>query len=699
MPFDFSKNLITIVQIFVSLFILAQATIVLIQNPKSNVNRSFFLFQFCVFVWMMGMGSAYLIADESLALFIAKIGYIGVSSIPVTTYVFSSYLRNNKPNKILTSLGIILTATVAININNPFFVIGTVYYEWGNYMLLGPGGFVSVFLFVIFMSLFGRNLYLLYKRSERRKKWYFLAFIFGILSFVGAIDFFPGYEIFTKIHPLGFIFVSVFSSFMGYFIIRYSLSDVKLVLGRVVGHSIMIGLLVLIYVSVFITLSPGVKNLKDIFVNLFFFISAVYLFSLFSRVGRKLTDEIFYRDQIDFETKINLFEKELYRFQDPNKFFKEVFDFIEDSLRIENPLFILIDEKDKSWLLVKSIGQKIKTEKIPMLYKGVGVSDNKNALDIVDIKQISLADDITKEAILLSEQNGGVLLSSLYSRVGIVGFLVFGRQLSGQSYDFDTKKALKGLTGAISISWENVKLFENIEHENQLKMDFVSIASHQLRTPLTRLKWALELLSSKVQLEKDIKKIFNELVVSTDDMVGLVNQLLNVAESEKSEVMEKKNFKINPVLQDIINKKNIETSKKDILLKFNTEMSDIEAMFSVNSLKIIFETLIDNAIQYTPNGGEIDVDIKGSNDNMIEIKISDNGIGIPKDERNDIFTKFFRGNNAISLRPDGTGLGLYYARLLAEKQGGSIHFEPRNGGGTIFSILLPKSENTNNTII
>ncbi len=693
MTFDLTltTSFISLFQILVSIFILSQGIIVIIQNPYSNSNRSFFFFQFCMFLWMIGMGLGYFSTNDFYTLIFLKIGFIAVSTIPMSTYIFSSYFRSEKPKDSFVIIGTLTTLLVAINIilDNPFFIKGIIHYDWGNYMLIGPGSVLSILLFAFFMFLFGRNLHDSYIKAERRKKWYLLAFISGMLSFLGIVDFLPGYGLWMPIHPPGFIFVGVLASFMGYFMIRYNLADIKLVLGRAIGHAFTIGILAVIYILLFVFLLPGNKTTTDFIFYVTFFILGIYLFNLFIRGGKKLADEIFNKDQKNFEIKIDKFEKQLYHFENLDKFSKEIFDFIEDSLRIENPFFLIINEKDKSWSIIKPSGLKIESQKIPMQYKGAIKMSAEEDMGPIDVEEIYNFNEIIKEAISLSKENKGIMLVPLVTRSNIIGFLVFGKQLTKQSFSFKEKEALKYLASAVSISWENVRLFENIERENRIKMDFITIASHQLRTPLTRLKWALEMMSSKPNLENDIKNIVSELATSTDNMISMVGQLLGVAEFEKGEIIETSKFLIYPVINEVLSKKEGEANTKGVSIKIENKEKETEVVFSKHSLIIIVETLIDNAIQYTKKGGNVNISIHKTNKDTVEVQIADNGIGIPKDEQNNIFNKFFRGNNATSIRPDGTGLGLYYAKLLTEKQGGDIYFSSNEGEGSVFHIILP----------
>ncbi len=226
---------------------------------------------------------------------------------------------------------------------------------------------------------------------------------------------------------------------------------------------------------------------------------------------------------------------------------------------------------------------------------------------------------------------------------------------------------------------------------DKAKTEFVSLASHQLRTPLSAIRWYAEILmrdvagSLNAKQEKYVKEIYDANI----RMIDLVGTLLNVSRLDLGK------FPIKKQITDII--KVAKSVLKDITplyIKKNIRLikefdENIKPVYTdPKIIHMILQNLISNAVKYTQEKGEIRVSLK-NRDNNILIEVSDNGFGIPEVEQKKIFSKFFRAENAKETDSSGTGLGLYIVKAVIEKIGGSISFESREGEGTTFYAIIP----------
>jgi|ETNmetMinimDraft_33_1059910.scaffolds.fasta_scaffold05937_6 signal transduction histidine kinase len=238
----------------------------------------------------------------------------------------------------------------------------------------------------------------------------------------------------------------------------------------------------------------------------------------------------------------------------------------------------------------------------------------------------------------------------------------------------------------VSISSEQVARLKEI---NRVKSEFVSITAHQLRTPLSGIKWASEIILEKTK-EIETKKWIEKVTELNEGMIGIINDLLNAARIEEGRFGYKfeKWVNMSALLEKIVESYRIEVEERGLGLDFSR--NSLEYLYSrVDSekLKIALNNLIDNAIHYTEKGS-IKIKLEKSGDSVI-IKIQDTGIGISENNFDKLFSKFFRGENAISFRPSGSGIGLFITRNIIEVHKGKIWFESKLNQGTIFYIKLP----------
>lgn len=225
-----------------------------------------------------------------------------------------------------------------------------------------------------------------------------------------------------------------------------------------------------------------------------------------------------------------------------------------------------------------------------------------------------------------------------------------------------------------------------------IESDFVSLASHQLRTPLSAVKWYVEILLKDKEntLTRKQREHLAEIYRSNERAINLVNDLLDVSRIQEGHIqLEYRPTRVEDVVEEIIS--NFET-----LLKTNKVSVDFEIIngplpkieTDAEKLKRVLSNLLSNAIKYTPPQGKITVIVE-KKPREIKISVTDSGLGIATSDQPKIFRKFFRSSKAIKFTPDGTGLGLFIAKSLIETMGGKIGFASAEGKGTTFYFSLP----------
>jgi len=313
----------------------------------------------------------------------------------------------------------------------------------------------------------------------------------------------------------------------------------------------------------------------------------------------------------------------------------------------------------------EAIGQDIWVVLLPCLADGRILPDDRlpieRAMTERNIISLDLADDI-----YLKAKNGrlfpvAMMITPLLTKSGVSGAIILFRDITKE------------------------------KEVDQAKTEFVSLASHQLKTPLSAINWYSEMMLSEEVgvLNEKQKEYLRQLYESNQRMVGLVNSLLNVSRIDLGTFsIDPEPTKFSEVAESVLAElaPTIKTKNLEVTKSYDAVLPIINA--DPKLLRIIFQNLLSNAIKYTPASGRIGITLKQEEPNIL-IQITDSGYGIPASAKNKIFTKLFRAENIRDKEAEGTGLGLYIVRAVVESSGGKIWFDSLEGQGTSFSLTLP----------
>lgn len=240
-----------------------------------------------------------------------------------------------------------------------------------------------------------------------------------------------------------------------------------------------------------------------------------------------------------------------------------------------------------------------------------------------------------------------------------------------------------------------LKIIHDISREEligRLKSEFVSIAAHQLRTPLSALKWTIRLLldGDAGELTASQQEFLEKGYIINERMIKLVNDLLNAARIEEGRFgYEFSEVDLKALLESITESFASLAKVRKLSLKFEKLSEPLSKIYAdPEKLNLALSNLLDNAIKYTPAGGSVTLRLKRKGD-WAEITVTDTGVGIPETDKRRVFSKFFRAANVIRMETSGTGLGLFIAQNIIRRHGGAIQMQSKEREGTVFTFTLP----------
>ena len=497
-----------------------------------------------------------------------------------------------------------------------------------------------------------------------------------------------------------------------YSIVKYRLMDVKTAVARSVSYMLLLIALAVVYVisayiiSIVIFQRTLTIDSRVNFMNMILAILLAFLYQPIKKFFNKLTDRVFYYGEYDADTFAREISKILTYTADLQLLTRRVGNYIASSLKAEKVAFC-IPEKGiygRTGRRRLSVVEEDVRRIMDYYYKNCSFPEVILANQVKDPELKKLLDiHRTKIVIPLLHQN---------QETGIL-FLGEHKSLGYSSRDIEM---LESIAGELAVSIRNSLSMEEINELNkslqrrideatkelrfsnrqlqrldEAKNEFISMASHQLRTPLTSIKGYLDMM-----LEGDLGKIsptqravLREAFSSSERMVRLINDFLNVSRLQTGKfTIDKQSVDIAQILRDEVSLLKVVADQRSVemVLKVDKKIP----LLAVDSEKIrqVMLNMIDNAIYYSNPHKKVVITLRSSG-KMIEFSVKDSGIGVPKSEQANLFGKFFRGTNAKKRRPDGTGVGLFLAKKVILSHDGEMIFESEEGKGSTFGFRLP----------
>lgn len=701
---------------FTSLLALVLALFVFIANPRKGVNRSLAALLLSIFLWLVTNLATNLSADPRLALFFARMTLIGPLFFTFFFMIFTEIFQSTKKytnKKMLIEMVPILALVPLMPTSLNIKSIG----PYGAETVVGPLYTPATILAVIYMIRAVVKLYLKYSKAPTAAARMQVKYIF-----IGILGAFIPSLITNAILPVfvesdSFLYgpnsVIILAVFMTIAIVKHRLLDIRLIVARSITYVLLFAAVLVIYgivilgIGEFVLPETKVTVIERIFYIAFALVVAISYQPL-KRYFDRITNKYFFQDAYETQSVIRNVSNVVVGSIDPHKIQRGALEAISSALKPTYMTFVLLgvsnglrqgDIVGRQWGMhnpevlqevLKRVGKKI------VLYDELE-EKTSTLRDVLRVEDISVA-------------------APLVTKDEHIGYLILGPKKSGNIYNSQDVGLLNIASNELAVALQNAQRFEEIQAFNitlqekvteatrevkktnrklvaldEAKDEFISMASHQLRTPLTSIKGYLSMMVEgdlgKVNAaqEKALKEAFG----SSQRMVYLIADFLNVSRIKTGKfVIETKEVDLPEVVGEEITQLREMAASRDITLQYEAPGVFPRVKLDDNKIRQVMMNMVDNAIYYTPSGGTVTIQLYVDAKDVV-FKVVDTGIGVPKREQHKLFTKFFRAGNARKARPDGTGLGLFMAQKIIVEQGGSIIFESTEGKGSTFGFRFP----------
>lgn len=701
------------------LFILILGIIVLFKEPKKSLNRLFFAVSLISSMWLFGTFMMFSSNTDGQIIFWDRFIYIGMVFFPAIEYHFSlAVTHQTRLRRFFLKLAYLVSLFFLFFSQSNYFLSGIFKYTWGFHSKAQILHHFFIIFFIIYVGAVIFNLIDEYVNNinERNNLVYFII-AFSTLNVFGSLGFLPAYQV--SIYPISFIAPFAFSILIYYAIIVKHLMNIKLILRNYL-------VFFLSFITVVIPAFIWQYFFYLVFPRLTFWSYLIILsltLLIFSRVKKyifKISNKYFFSSLYDSRILLADINRALRANLELNKMFKDIGELLSAAFYSKSIDVLIYDDKTSNWSVPYGQKYHFKSSRCVQLaslkYDVLKTVFSHKAKPIItrNISPTDQASFVDWFNFLTKTKTEATI--PLYSENRLLGLMLFGPKESGDGYNQKDIQILEIISAETSISIENALLFQKTQNFNLelkvkikqatlkleeqnvtlekaigLKNEFVSVISHQLKTPLATSKLSLEIFSIKF---KDLMKgeagdFVKNLNTVNEQEIRLVEELLDIARIEDGRLK----ITIEPLnLADMI--KCLVAEFKPLAdqrhITIQEECGPTSTVnFDCHILNKAIHNLISNGIKYNRDNKSLNIKVEAQKNEII-ISVKDEGIGIPAAEQAKIFQKFYQASNTSPYNfESSTGLGMYITKSSIEQLGGKVWFKSQENIGSTFYISLP----------
>jgi len=695
--------------------------IVLLRDNRAASARFFGLMCFLICVWIVTNFATNHYYWGSLAVndITNRLAFFAGFGVVLSGLLFTYVFPVTHPVKRFEKLSIIIVAVFILGLSVTESVAGSVQLDPDGTLLFSIGSFLWIYAlaFILAVLLLAKNLVSTMKKGNTMKKRQALLILAAFSSsallglFLNVI--LPLLGLTWETTRLGPIVTVALVSIIAYTIVKHGLFDIRFAAVRSVVYIFSLLTLSIIYYFlayiVSITIFRGeISSAVSISpINIFLALLLAFIFQPIKTFFDKATDSIFYRDRYNSDEFFARLSEVLTTTTDLRNLLERASNEIGTTLKAEQAFFF-VQYNHTHHVTAGTRGHTL----LPLAdAHRLNEYVKKEGHDIL-VTEL-LPEDHTIHRMLISHRVA--ILMPIMRGSSILGYLALGEQRSSGYTNRDIK-VLKTISDELVIAIQNALSVQEVKdinvhlqqrinaataelrssntqlrHLDKTKDEFLSMASHQLRTPLTSVKGYLSMVleGDAGKVSESQKQLLGEAFASSERMVHLIHDFLNVSRLQTGKFMlELHPFDLVKLVEEEVKSLERTAETRNMRLEFTKNIDSLPLTIDENKIRQVVMNFIDNALFYSHDDSVITIDLKQVGD-QVEVRVIDTGIGVPKGEQSQLFSKFYRASNARKQRPDGTGVGIFLAKKVITEHGGTVLFDSVEGKGSTFGFVLP----------
>ena len=699
---------------------------VVFSRAKSRLsNKLFLLVAVSVGSWCAGIALFLASANGPQARLLVNLYYFSAWCIGLSIWAFSRVWLGKKLPRLALLFSLFVILPLVVLVLDPRLIVTAVRFHPHLGVTFNP--LTQIFYSVGFIGSFCLGVYELWRgmgKSVGLQRSQLKLMVVGFLSagLLGIICnlILPWFGVYELIW-LGPICSVLFVGSVAYAIVKHRLFDIHSFIVRSMAYVMSLIFLAATYgLVVFGVLKLAFHLDVGLWTQVFIAAATAFAAILFGTIKSffdRVSNRLFYHDAYDSQELLDRLNRLFVINTDLEQLLRQTSTILEENLHAEYCLFGIKESgENPSRIIGRGAHRDFRPEDVsairratPTIHHKIIVTDELEGAH-ESLRRLFESNDI---AVL-----GRLTASTRHNTEGL-GYLVLGPRRSGNPYTSSDIRILEIIVNELVIAIENSLRFEEISHFNETLQDrvniathklrqtndklqaldatkdeFITMASHQLRTPLTSVKGYLSMVleGDAGKLNAQQEQLLTQSYASSQRMVYLISDLLNLSRLNTGKfVIEPSPVDLRNVVLAEIDQLRETAKSRGVTIAYANPASFPKLMLDETKIHQVIMNFIDNAIYYTPAGGSITVSLRET-PTAVEYLVEDTGIGVPKAEQHRLFTKFYRAPNAQRARPDGTGLGLFMAKKVIVAQGGAIIFDSVEGKGSTFGFRFSKAK-------